>query len=247
MKDNFSAQSVGYARYRPVYPDELLQHILAQVPELRTAWDAGTGNGQVAVWLAQHFSQVYATDISEKQLAQAPQRKNIHYQLGAAEQTGFSEKSIDLITVAQAFHWFEHERFFQLAQRSLKSGGVIALFGYDFLIISPEVNKVLTYLYQHMLGDYWDDERRQVEQHYQNLPFPFQELTTPEFYHRTTWTIDHLSGYLNTWSAVQHYRNEHDTNPIALIEPELKAAWGRAKTREVTFPMFMRLGRNLNE
>jgi len=245
MKDNFSAQSEEYARYRPVYPEALLQHILAQVPERQTAWDAGTGNGQVAVWLAQHFYQVYATDISENQLNQAPQRSNIHFRQGAAEQTNFPENSINLITVAQAFHWFDHDRFYPLAQRALKPKGITALFGYALLTISPELDKVVSHLYQTILEGYWDEERRLVEQQYQNLPFPFQELSVPEFHYRTEWTVDQLIGYLNTWSAVQHYRNERNSNPIALIESDVKSAWGPAKTRDVTFPMFMRLGRNL--
>ncbi len=71
MKDNFSRQAAGYARYRPSYPPELFDFILSYVKERTIAWDCATGNGQTAIVLAGLFEKVYATDISRKQLDQA--------------------------------------------------------------------------------------------------------------------------------------------------------------------------------
>lgn len=103
-KDIFSKQANSYAKYRPLYPEELFDHILQFVTERNCVWDCATGNGQAAIALAPHFKQVIATDISEKQLSLAKRYENIQYQFAAAEHTNFPDNSFDLITVAQAYH-----------------------------------------------------------------------------------------------------------------------------------------------
>ena len=59
MKDNFSIQAKYYAKYRPLYPQELYDFILSFVPGKKLAWDCGTGNGQTANVLAQYFDNVF--------------------------------------------------------------------------------------------------------------------------------------------------------------------------------------------
>src|SRR5689334_1149416 len=112
MKDNFSKQASLYARYRPVYPPELFSFILNHIEKKDSAWDCATGNGQTAKELAKHFDKVHATDISQKQLDQAEQASNIFYSLQAAEQTNFSDNQFDLVTVSQALHWFDFDKFY---------------------------------------------------------------------------------------------------------------------------------------
>src|SRR3954465_2231530 len=99
MKDNFSARSDKYAKFRPTYPKELYDLLLPLVTAKENAWDCGTGNGQVAQELSSHFQKVFATDISEKQIQNAVQKENIFYSVGSAESTSFSEDFFDLITV----------------------------------------------------------------------------------------------------------------------------------------------------
>lgn len=48
MKDNFSKQADLYAKFQPGYPSELFAFLFSSVTEKKTAWDCGTGNGQVA-------------------------------------------------------------------------------------------------------------------------------------------------------------------------------------------------------
>ena len=69
--DHFSAHAQNYARFRPTYPTELFAWLASQSPGHRLAWDCGTGNGQAALGLADHFVHVHATDLSPQQLAQA--------------------------------------------------------------------------------------------------------------------------------------------------------------------------------
>src|SRR5689334_5303642 len=113
MKDNFSTQSEQYAKFRPTYPDDLYQFLFSLIKTKNIAWDCGTGNGQVAQELSKHFKEVYATDVSEKQIKNAIQRGNIFYKVERAEQTSFPDKNFDLITVAQAIHWFDFDAFYK--------------------------------------------------------------------------------------------------------------------------------------
>ena len=109
------------------------------MPDKKTAWDCGTGNGQVAVKLSQYFNEVYATDLSSAQIENAD-KKNIFYSVENAEETLFPDNKFDLITVAQAIHWFDFENFYNEVERNLKPGGIIAVIGYDIFRINEEIN-----------------------------------------------------------------------------------------------------------
>lgn len=244
MKDNFSQQSAQYAQFRPVYPAALYDFLLPLAPGRRRAWDCATGNGQVAAVLADHFEQVDATDISAKQLEHALQRPNIRYAVGAAEKTDFPDAAFDLITVAQAAHWFDFDRFYPEAQRVLKPGGILALWGYGLLRTESEaVNERLDHFYREVTGPYWDAERRHVDAEYRSIPFPFTEIEAPAFRMPYRWTLPHFQGYLGTWSAVQHYRKALGEDPVAVFAPQIEAVWPEDGALAIWFPVFVRLGR----
>jgi len=242
MKDNFSKDSHNYATYRPHYPSELYEYLFPLLDEYTKAWDCATGNGQVANVLAQKFTQVEATDISKNQLAQAPAIKNITYSIQQAEKTTFESNQFDLISVAQAIHWFNFDEFYAEAKRTLKPNGLIAIIGYALLKISPKIDEIISEFYQTIIGEYWDKERIYIEENYQTIPFPFSEITTPNFEIIYHWKAENLLNYLNTWSAVKHYEEKHQKNPMFFIEEDLKSAWGNEK-RTVKFPILLRLGK----
>lgn len=243
MKDNFSEHAGDYARYRPGYPADLLDFILSQVATWENAWDCATGNGQVAKMLAPHFDHVYGTDISQEQLANAHKEKNIIYSKQGAEKTDFSADFFDLTVVAQAVHWFDFDAFYEEVNRVSKPNSLIALIGYDLISTTPPIDEIIFQLYKEVLGGYWDIERRHLDAGYTTIPFPFQELTTPQFNYVVEWTFEQLYGYLNTWSAVKHYQKANNTNPVESIVPELKKVWGDKETLKITFPILCRLGR----
>ena len=164
MKDFFSSQSKVYAAFRPTYPKELYQFIFQHLREKNTAWDCATGNGQVAQYLSPHFKEVYATDISQQQLDHAVKRKNIFYSKSQAEKTIFRDNQFDLITVAQALHWFDQAVFFDEAKRVGKPGAILAVWGYAMLYIEPVIDSLILEFYNDVVGPYWDVARRLVEQ-----------------------------------------------------------------------------------
>ncbi len=244
MKDNFSKQSDLYSKFRPGYPKQLFNFLIPLVPEKKIAWDCGTGNGQVAVKLSQYFKEVYATDISASQINNAVTKSNIFYSVGNAEETLFADDTFDLITIAQAIHWFDFIFFYNEVKKTLKAGGIVAAIGYDVFRINKEIDFLIHEFYRKTTGSYWDIERKYIDRHYTTIPFPFKEIETPDFLMNYNWEFNQVIGYLNTWSAVQHYIRKNNENPVVKFSEQLKKAWGNVGKRKISFPVFMRVGRN---
>lgn len=242
-KDLFSGHASVYANFRPTYPAALFDYLDQFVPKKNRAWDCATGNGQIAQHLASRYEEVVATDISEKQLANAFQANNIRYQMCPAEKTSFPSQYVNLITVGQALHWFDRDAFFAEAKRVLAPDGIIAVIGYSFLHISPSVDKLILNFYSEVVGPYWDDARKLVEEKYASINFPFEEISVPPFSIETKWNLHQLLGYLESWSATQKFIQARQYNPIKDIEHELKKIWPADQIQDVTFPLFVKMGR----
>jgi SAM-dependent methyltransferase len=243
MKDLFSKQAGIYAKYRPGYPEDLINYILSFVKEKKYAWDVATGNGQAAKLLAPHFEKVFATDISEKQIGQAAPAPNVEYRPGPAEKSDFPNDRFDLITVAQAYHWFQFKDFEKEAIRVSKSGGIIAIWGYGLIITDSEMlNQSIQYFYTAVVGKYWDPERKYLDESYRTVPFPFQALPSKQFSITVYWSREDLLGYLNTWSSVQHYIEANQKNPVDEFNKELPGIWHDGSKKSFSFPLFLRIG-----
>lgn len=243
MKDNFSSFSDSYARYRPAYPDELFAFLQTLLTGKENAWDCATGNGQAAQKLASIFKTVYATDLSAAQLEHAIRLPNIQYSVQPAEKTAFPGAFFDLVMVAQAVHWFRFADFYKEVTRTAKREALLVITGYGRIAINPEVDSVIDRFYTDIIGRYWDEERRYIDEAYQTIPFPFTEIPAPSFSITNTWTLEHLLGYLQTWSAVKHYQNKNNRNPVDLIRQQLQAAWGNEEAKTVRFPLLLRIGK----
>jgi SAM-dependent methyltransferase len=246
--DNFSKQAADYARFRPRYPEELFCYLADLCPNRELAWDCGTGNGQCAVSLVQFFESVIATDASEKQLANAQSHERVQYRLAPAEDCGLATDSVDLITVAQALHWFQIDRFWSESKRVLRDSGVIAVWCYEFLEIAPEIDAIVKRFYDETVGPYWDFERKLVEKGYRSVPFPFLESAAPSFSIQAAWSAEHLIGYLRSWSATQKFIAANGTDPTRAVAVELAATWGEPSiVRAVKWPLHLRVGRKTPE
>jgi len=240
MKDRFSAHANQYAQFRPTYPPELFEFIYKHVRHFDAAWDSGTGSGQAARELSKKFKKVFATDISAKQIEKAYLAENIFYSI-ANEHSSLADHSVDLITVAQAAHWFDMEVFSREVERVLKRDGMIAIWGYGLLTINSEIDLRINHFYKMVIGDYWDKERRHVDERYANLYFPFHEISSPAFTITISWTLEDLRGYITTWSAVQNYVAKNHENPVDALMADIKNHW-REERQIINFPLFLRLG-----
>jgi ubiquinone/menaquinone biosynthesis C-methylase UbiE len=244
FKDHFSSGSPNYARFRPRYGRELFAHLASLVSNHRLAWDCATGNGQAAIPLSEFFDRVIATDASEEQIQSATRNSRIEYRVAPSEKTDLEATSCDLITVAQALHWFDLPAFYAEAKRVLKADGVLAVWSYNLLRIDPAIDSIVNRFYTDTVGPFWPPERKLVEKGYRDLPFPFEELNAPEFAMTAEWSVDALLGYLGTWSASKRYQKELGQDPIALIESELRRAWPEpGKPLLVRWPLAIRAGR----
>jgi len=220
FKDHFSSVSSGYAAHRPTYPEELFSHLAGLTCTHDLALDCATGNGQAAIGLAAHYTQVIATDASAEQISAARFHAKIAYRVAPAEASGLEDHCVDLVTAAQAAHWFDLPAFHAEVRRVLKPGGVVALWCYERLSVEPASDAIIESFYNDLLGPYWPPERGYVERGYRDLPFQFDELPAPALTMRADWTLDQLLGYFSTWSAVKRFREATGTDPL----PELRTA-----------------------
>jgi SAM-dependent methyltransferase len=242
FKDHFSKQAADYAKFRPRYPHEMFEYLGSLAPSRKLAWDCGTGNGQAAVGLASIFDRVLATDASEKQISNAHPHERVEFRVAPAEQSSIKSGTIDLIMVAQALHWFDLDRFYEEARRVLKPNGVLAASAYNLLHIEAAIDEIVNRYYYEVVGPYWPPERELVEQ-FAELPFPFHEIDPPKFEMTAQWNLDHLLGYLRTWSSTQRFIAANQRDPLNEIANELHGAWGHAKhTRHAIWPVTLRVG-----
>ena len=243
-RDLFSEQSKEYASYRPTYPPELFNYILSFVEEKKLAWDCATGNGQSAIPLSEHFQKVFASDISQMQLEQAPEKDNIEYIICPAEKTPFEDDSFNLITISQAYHWINWQAFHQEAYRVGKQNCVVAVWMYHLLHSEEEgINKLVHHFYTNITGPYWDAERKHIDDHYSNVQFDFDPLPPQQFSIKAKFTKEHLSGFFASWSATQNFIKANKYSPFMEIKHDLDKIWPQNESKTFRFPLILKLGR----
>jgi SAM-dependent methyltransferase len=242
--DHFSGHAADYARFRPGYPAALFDWLAGQCVAHRLAWDCGTGNGQAALALAERFEQVVASDVSAEQVAQAAAHPRVRYHAAPAHLSGLADRSVDLISIAQALHWFCDENFYAEARRVLQPDGLIAAWTYTLLQCEPALNERLARFHDHDVGPYWPPERRWVAQAYAGMPFPFAEIRAPAFEIRLEWTLTDVLAYLRTWSATQRCLRDTGIDPTLAFGAELQMLWGDPdSTKTIVWPLALRCGR----
>jgi ubiquinone/menaquinone biosynthesis C-methylase UbiE len=243
FRDHFSAHAAEYREFRPTYPPELFAYLASVAPARDLVWDCGTGNGQAAVPLAAHFARVFATDASAGQLQNAEPHPRVEYAVAPAEKCPLPDASADLVTVAQALHWFDLDRFYPEVRRVCRLGGIFAAWTYNFHSVNPAVDAVLARLQSEFIGPHWPPGREHVDAGYRTLPLPFDERPAPIFEMTAEWNLDALLGYINTWSAVKRFEQTKGYNPVERLREEFAAAWGdRATVRTARWALVVRVG-----
>ena len=242
--DHFSGVSAGYAAFRPRYPDALFDLLAEAAPARDAAWDCATGNGQAAIGLARHFAHVIATDASEAQIAHATPHPRVTYFVAPAEASNLDDRSVDLVTAAQAVHWFDRPRFWAEARRVLRPKGVVAVWTYRVFSIAAELDAIVRRFYQDTVGPFWPPERKLTEERFHTIEFPFAEFPVRGFTIEQRLTLDDVAGYIRTWSATRGFIERHGRDPVETLVAELAPAWGDLRTpRLARWPVAVRAGR----
>jgi SAM-dependent methyltransferase len=244
FKDHFSAHARGYSSYRPHYTAEMTDYFASLAPADAIVWDAGTGNGQLAVALAERFRKVIATDASADQIKNAAAHPNVEYRVEPSEATSLGSGSVGLITVAQAAHWFDLPRFYAEAKRVARPGSAIVLLGYELMTIDPQIDEIILWFYKPVVGEYWPPERKHLETGYRELPFPFEAIAARPLELTHEWTRNQLEGYLGTWSAVTRYRADRGADPVPLAMAKIAPLWPDPEERRpIRWPLILKAGR----
>jgi SAM-dependent methyltransferase len=244
FKDHFSTHAAGYAAYRPTYPSALIEFLAGTSPATALAIDCGCGTGQLSVPLAARFERVVATDASAAQIQSATPHPRVEYRVAPAESTGERDRSADLLTVAQAAHWLDLDRFYNEARRVLRPGGVLALITYGVLDVDADIEPVVQHFYRDVVGPYWPPERRHVDAGYRDLPFPFTETSYPPLAIEVSWPLAEFLGYVDTWSAVRAAERAVGRAPIEELTQQLSLLWGDpSRRRTIRWPLSLRLAR----
>jgi len=241
-RDYFSGCSSQYAAFRPRYPPSLFEWLSSVSSGHERVWDCACGNGQASVDLAGHFKEIYGTDLSAQQLAHAEAHPRVNYRVGLAEASGLPDDFVDLVTVAQALHWFDVDRFYQEARRVGRPGALLAVWCYGVCEIPPaRGNAELQHYYSDIVGPYWMPERHLVESGYSTLPFPVPEIQPPTFVLQLEWTLEQLLGYVSSWSASGRYLKERGEDPVPALRSALRSHWGADTDRAtVRWPLSVR-------
>ena len=245
FSDHFGKVAGQYADFRPRYPDALYAWLASQCTAHTLAWDDGCGSGQASVALAQHFAHVRATDPSREQILHAQLCAGVEYDIAAADNSSLPDRSVDLITVAQALHWFDLTSFYEEVRRVGKRGAVIAAWTYGIQHVDDKaVNAAVQHFYADVVGPYWPPERHHVETGYRELEFPFTLIEAPPFAMQQQWTLPQLLGYFRSWSATARYQAANGKDPVDALEGELLPLWGDPEQRRaVHWPLSLLAGR----
>lgn len=241
----FADKAALYAQARPSYPNELFDFIASLCTEKKVAWDCATGNGQAAQHLSQVFERVEATDISEEQISNGFGASNISYSVQTAERTSFKDNQFDLVSVAQALHWFDYERFWPEVSRVLKPDGVFVTFAYNWHQVQPEIDTLVQKHLLDIIDDYWPPQNQLLWDGYRNVDFPFVPLKAPAINLTCEWNANQFLQYLHTWSATRLCMQDIGMAFFEVFSAELKKAWGdHEEVKTITSPLVIIAGKN---
>ncbi|KAM3237189.1 putative methyltransferase DDB [Capsicum annuum] len=258
MAGSFDKHAQLYSDVRPTYPREWFSMLAKLTTHHSLAWDVGTGNGQAAVRVAEHYEKVIATDIGKDLLRHAQKHPGIQYfhtPLSMSDEELVSiaggDNSVDLITVATAVHWFDLPRFYSIANRVLrKPGGIIAVWSYAMMSVSPEFDqKMKSFL--DSTQPYWHSNiLKFVFGGYKTLPFPFESVGLGsegepiQLEMKKEVSFEGFLGWLKSWSATVTAKEKGVDLLTDKLVKEIQEAWGEPKlVRPVVYNTFMLVGK----
>lgn len=241
-KDHFSSIAAAYAKGRFGYPAGLFDCLADLCADRALAWDCATGTGQAVTELARRFTRVVATDISAALLEHAPRLPNVTYAQAPAEHTALANASVDLVTVAQAIHWFDLNAFWREVRRVVKLGGILAYWAYTWPRVDGEVDRVFA-AFQTQIAPYWPPGSELIHGEYRAIIPPFAPVPMPPFEINADWTRAAYLAHLGSWSAVRYFREQQGTDPLPVFERRLADVWPDEDSKAVHWPLHLHVYR----
>ena len=256
-----AAHASIYRKFRPTYPQKILDLISDYVKthacgSFDLAVDVACGSGQSTFYLQDTFKQCIGVDISKAQVEQARTAAsekeviNVSFVEGSADKLPMKDASVDVVSLAQAWHWLEPEGFYKECKRVLKPRGCVAVYGYgQGHLMNKRSDTLLQQFYSGTLGGYWHDRRTHIDNQYRGVVLPFKNTKRHNFNMTKHMSLDSYFGYVSSWSA---YCNYCENNPGNSVLEELKEEIKNILTSEdvgntdiqVSFPVFLLLGQN---
>lgn len=181
-------------------------------------------------------------DLSAPQIENAEQKPKINYQVSTAEKTPFENRSFNLITVAQALHWFNIDAFLTEMRRISKPDCVLSIWGYGKSLVNEDIDLLFNDFHLKKLEMYWDPERDHIEAEYEDLELPLQRVNHPQFNIEVFWTREQYINYIQTWSAVKHFKKANGFDPTLVLAKEFELLWPDDEVRKINFPIFIYQG-----
>lgn len=241
--NTFSIASELYSRNRPSYPLELFEALAKVSPSHEQAWDCAAGSGQATSSLLGHYGRVLASDQSWQQIYHCKPHPRLSVCVSGAEAVPIQDGTLDLINVAQAFHWFNQAPFFAEVDRLLKPDGVLAIYGYAFFTIDPQIDQVIEKLLLAQIDPFWASGNRMLMSGYSSVVLPYAEVSLGRTFEvSVTWNLVQLCDYLRTWSAVKMFTSKMGSDPVNLLQDQLRNLWGSPEVgRNVRMPLYSRV------
>ena len=125
-EDKFSGKAAIYAKFRPSYPSEIVDYLYG-LTRAEFVADIGAGTGIFTRCLMEKPWNVTAVEPNDDMLSVLKSTLGCRAVMAAAEETGLEGGKFGLVTAAQAFHWFDTERFAEECRRILIPNGIVCL------------------------------------------------------------------------------------------------------------------------
>ena len=236
FESRFGQAADAYQTFRPDYPAEIFQRILAWIPEeLRNcAIDLGAGTGKATRELAKSFREVIAVEpdpLMAEKLREAAPEANIYKT--TSEEYAAAAASADLINFAQSLHWMDIPRVLAKCIGWLRSGGVLAVYGFGL----PEAVEPVREIVRLELREHWNafrDERLRRKNFPQCLVYEatgVRVVEDVELSHHCQMTPEEFAGFWRSTSYGGAYGRSL-VNPEAYwkdLESRFRAAWKEDK------------------
>ncbi|RUS91938.1 hypothetical protein EGW08_000340 [Elysia chlorotica] len=225
-------QAKKYAEHRPRYSEEIFQFMVdyckETMPALNSCVDVGCGSGQSTVGFSKYFKNVVGVDISPSQIANAPKDiPNVQFKVSSAEKLPFvPSESVDLWCSGESFNYMPKELTYKEADRVLKPGGTMAIFGYAVPHAAEKpIQDAISAMFLKLLP-YWPRESLSTFEKFSNveLPYPgwFRNDDVKQIQRLTLKDYMGLIGSL--WSSVAYRKANPEEDLMGDLEKSMGAA-----------------------